>query len=111
MGVGILDHRIQIAQPIADFAGHLRRGQIVQDRFVVFIHQNDHPLPGSGVSVSDQLAKASRARRSGRNGQPQRRRLISQEFADFLFQLRPGLRTTPPPKLIRITGDGLDQSQ
>ena len=77
VSVRILDHRIQIAQPVADFAGHVRRSQVVQDRLVVFIHQDDHPFPGGGVSVDDQLVKTPG--HVGRVGTGQPRRAVASQ--------------------------------
>jgi hypothetical protein len=59
MGVRILDHRIEIAQPIAHRQGGVRIGDVVQDRLVVFIHQHHGALAAGGMGLLDQLAETA----------------------------------------------------
>ena len=57
MRVGILEHAIEILEPLAKLAGALGREQVVEDRLVVLIHQDHDALAVQAVDLVDQLAK------------------------------------------------------
>ncbi|MOA38127.1 hypothetical protein D3C78_1597760 [compost metagenome] len=65
MRILALDHRIQIAQPLAHFASDLGASDIVEDRLVVLVDQHHGTLATLFGSETNQLAEAS-----GNRGMP-----------------------------------------
>jgi hypothetical protein len=59
MGVGSLDHRVEVTQPVAHGASRVAIAQVIEDRLVVFVHQDDNTLPGVGVGLADQLTEGT----------------------------------------------------
>ncbi|MNZ76764.1 hypothetical protein D3C78_952820 [compost metagenome] len=85
MGVGILDHRVQVTQTVTDLAGALGASEIVEDRLVIFVDQHHHPLATHGVSMADQFGENA-GQRLALAGQAQSLLLFQQQLACPLFQ-------------------------
>ena len=57
VGVGILDHRVQVAQGVAHLPCHVGAGDVVEYRLVVFINEHHHTLAAGGVRLLDEFGK------------------------------------------------------
>ena len=60
VGIAVLDHRVEAAQKVPVRPGDLRYGECIQDRLVVLVHQNHHPLPGLTVQCFQKTGEAFR---------------------------------------------------
>ena len=86
MGVRILDDRIEIAQPVAHRPRRIRRGEVIEDGFVVFVDQHHDPFPGRGMGLANQFIET--ARNTGLFAvQPQGLLIDGEQCANFLVQL------------------------
>ena len=86
-----LDHRIQVAQPVAHLSRHLRPGQVVQDRLVVLIDQHHHPLPVKQSRLFDQRAETAGNRALHEFADTQALRVVGEQIVDSLIERRPTL--------------------
>ncbi len=61
MRILALDDQIEIAQAIAHRPGRLGIADIVQDRFVILVHEHHHPLTMTGMGPADEPVEATGA--------------------------------------------------
>ena len=95
MLVRALQHRIQVAQPVAHCPGRLPVGDVVQDRLVVLVHQHHDPLAELRVRLLDQVGQITcqiLRRQIGWRWQAQRHAVDAQVAPDAVIQPHGGLR-------------------
>jgi hypothetical protein len=93
--VAVLDDG-EIAQPVADVAGGLGAGEIVQDRLVVLVHQHDDRRAMSLVGLLDQFGEAAGDIIGVAACETERARVPRQRGADAPFQLGAALHHARP---------------
>ena len=59
MLVTVLDHRVKVFQPFPQFTRDFRLFDTVENRFVVFVDQDDDALAGFFVQTSDDFGSVS----------------------------------------------------
>ncbi len=59
MGIRALDDRAKVPQTLPHRQGGFGIGDVVQDRLVVFVHQDHRPLAVLSVGLADQFAEAT----------------------------------------------------
>lgn len=59
MRVGVLEHAVEVLEPVTQLPGGFRFEKVVEDRLVVLIDQHHHPLTTVPMRLLDQLAKTA----------------------------------------------------
>ena len=108
VGIRVLDHRVQVPQPVADLPSGVRVAEVVEDGLVVLIHQHHHTLAVSGLGGLDQLAEAADDVLGVTADHPKGLLVLTQQRQDAPVKLRAALdhpaaeteahhRKAPPP--------------
>ena len=97
MRIGLFEHGVEVAQPVAHLACDGGILQVVQDGFVVLVHQHHRRLTLLLVRLGDQVSEVI-GHILGvdvrRTRQAQRRTVVPQVAADAPIQLRPAMQHT-----------------
>lgn len=95
MGVGSLDHRVEVTQSVAYRASRVAVVQIVEDRLVVFIHQDHDTLSVVGVGLANQLAECPGDVEIRMDGDRQCLAVDTQQIGDTRIQCFATLQAPP----------------